>query len=179
MNNALRRNRPLEAAGLTLVINGLGVSPEGVHQQAIAEISNCQEFQPKRNDFAYVKPKGKKFSRFIFQRSPPWYLSVNGSVSDTLNISGHRKKIVSQLRAAKTKDEVKALLDSLVAMLRYQRTDQKLGKIIGNDCTAVAIGRDYGSTAYFYSSKGSMVRRYPNIVRASFTLEDFVLRQTS
>jgi hypothetical protein len=177
LTDTLRRNPALEAVGLTLVINGLGVSPKGVRQQAIAMISNIQEARLKRNDFAYVKPAGRKFSRF-FLPPPRWYMSVSGSISETLNISGHRKKIIGALQAAKTQDEVKALLDSLVAMLRYQRTDQKLGKVIGEDCTAVAIGRDYGSTAYFYGSKDSVVQRYPNVVRADFTLEDFEIRRT-
>ena len=171
LNESLSRNPALRSAGLTLVINGLGLSPSGEHQQAIALVSNRHKPIPKRNDFAEVDPKNTPFSSFF--RSPPtWYMAVHGAVSEQLNIGGHRRKIIEDLKAVNTQDEMKKLLDSLVAMLRLQRTDPKLGKLIGDDCTAVAISKDYKSFSYFYS-RNSTVQRFPNIVRPEGTIEDF------
>ena len=99
-------------------------------------------------------------------------MAVHGAVSEQLNIGGHRRKIIEDLKAVNTQDEMKKLLDSLVAMLRLQRTDPKLGKLIGDDCTAVAISKDYKSFSYFYS-RNSTVQHFPNIVRPEGTIEDF------
>lgn len=169
LNNAVGKNPALQVTGLTLVVNGLGVSPKGEQQQAIAIVSN--RYKPMRNDFANADPKTTPFNTF-FLDPPRWYLAVHGAVSETLNIGGHRRKIIDDLKAAKTQEHVKPLLDSLVAMLRLQRTDPKLGKFIGDDCTAVAIGKDYKSSSYFYS-KDTEVQRYPNLIRPEGTIEDF------
>lgn len=174
-SDARRRNAPLAQFGVTLAINGLGVSPTGVHQQAVAVISNTEEPRPKRNAFVYVNPRGRNFRCFFLPPPNSYYMAVHGSVSETLNISGHRKSIIRCLQTIKAQGEVKPLLDSLAAMLRDQRTDPKLSNVIGDECTAVAIGRDYGSIAYFYASSGSAVSRYPNIVRPGYTVEDFTI----
>lgn len=81
-----------------------------------------------------------------------------------MNIGGQRRKLIRALQAVKTEDKVIDLLDGLFAMLRHLRLDQKLAKVIGKDYTAITIGRDYESGAYFYGSTNAAVRRYPHII---------------
>jgi hypothetical protein len=73
LNRALTKNPAFQRHGLTLVINGLGVSPAGKHQQAVALVSNMEAPTPMRNDFSYVAPKGRAFGCF-FLPPPRWYM---------------------------------------------------------------------------------------------------------
>jgi hypothetical protein len=173
LSAALKSNPAFQRHGLTLVINGLGVSPAGKHQQAVAIVSNMETPIPKYNSFVYAAPKGRSFGIF-FLDPPRWYMSVHGAVSETLNVSGHRKKIIRELKSVRTQEQARRFLDGLVAMLRLQRTDPRLGRLIGDDCTASVIQRDYNSNSYFYS-KTSTVHRYPNIVRPEGTVENFTI----
>ena len=57
LNKAVRRKPALRTIGLTLVINGPGVSPDNVRQLAIAYVSNVGKPHPKRGHFMPLDAK--------------------------------------------------------------------------------------------------------------------------
>lgn len=178
LSEALTRNPSLRSYGLTLVACGLGNSPEGILQPAIALVSNSQEFDLVYRSFKDIKPKTKEFNKYFFDFDSnfSYFISVDGAVGKkiTVAMNSFRRKIENKLRNSKS-DDAKGIVDSLVAMLRLQAKNPDVGFLIGEDCTAVVINSDFRSSSYFYN-QNQKTNRFPNLVRKEGTIEDLESR---
>jgi hypothetical protein len=170
LTQALTKNKSLGLYGLSVVISGLGNSPEGIRQPAIAFISNMEQPIPKSNSFKGASPQGRIFDKYFFDTGKNFttYISVHGAVGPKIAINGIRKKIQNELLGIKSQDELINVMDRLVAMLRLQRKDIRIGHLIGNDCTATVIKSDFNSLSRFYTNDKT-IKRFPNIVSKEFT----------
>ena len=164
LTNAIRGDRNLERYGLTIDIVGLGVSPAGVRQPAVAIITNATEPQIGRNQFKIVDSKGRPFSQYILTPKFQHYIGINGAVGPSIVINGLRRKIEKQLRRMTSLDDLRPIMDRLVAILRLHRQDRILGRVIGNYCLAVAIRSDFTTIVGSYGPKGKSILR-PRIVQ--------------
>jgi hypothetical protein len=164
LNEALGRHPSLGIHGLTIPITGLGNLSRGLHEIAIGSISNMETPQPKYNAFTHVDPKGREFRCFVWTPTPGsapprYYMAVHGSISQKLNIGGHRRKIIRDLESAKTADDVGAVVNSLVAMLRHQRLDSKISGVVGENCNSIVIDRNRKVTVLFHGPTDAVVRQ--------------------
>jgi hypothetical protein len=132
---------------------GLGLSPKGTRQPAIAIVTNCSEPQQKQNRFKHVNPLGRAFERYILD--PPnvrHYVAIDGAVgvsaTGKLAINGLRRKLQRELRDLPDGCDPRSVLDRLVTMLRlHRRQHQELSRVIGEYCVAAAIKSDFLSCA--------------------------------
>jgi hypothetical protein len=164
--NALSRDKNLEKHGLEIVVIGLGFSPAGTRQPAIALITNSSEPQVSRNQFVDVDPIGRPFIRYI--RGPivdRHYIGISGATGGRkLIINGLRRKLEKQLRQSPEGANPRQLLDRLVAILRLHKQDHpQLNQVIGSHCVAVAIMTDLKVVCVSYGPRGGKLL-FPNFV---------------
>jgi hypothetical protein len=166
--NALSGDKNLERHGLEIVVIGLGHSPNGTRQPAIALITNLSEPVASRNQFQVVDSIGRPFSRYILDPvEVRHYVGVSGAIRPPkLMINGLRRKLEKQLRQLPEGSNPKPVLDRLVAMLRLHRQDHpRLSQVIGSHCVAVAIMSDFTVVSGSYGPRGGKLL-LPNIIRA-------------
>jgi hypothetical protein len=171
LTSAIARNAPLLQHGLSLEIVGLGYSPGGVRQPAVAVVTNIQKPTLGCSAFGDIFPPARCFSRFVLQPKFSTFISASGAVGTRLNFNGLRRAVERKLRLAKTDCDYRSIMDDLVTMARLQRRDREMGHWIGEDYTAVMITKDFRSSSFFYTHRHK-VSRFPNIVRSEFTIEN-------
>lgn len=164
----------LDSTGLTVVIMGQALAKSGQIEPAIAEVSNRQKYVAKRNEFEEQKRPYGEFEKWTIALGPRSnFVSVNGAVPQNFPANTFRRKLQRLLNKARTEEDKKRLLTFVVEMLRYHRSHNNLDCVIGEDCTAAFIDDTLKSVSSYYS-KGSSVRRIPNIVSDSLALTDIV-----
>ena len=167
---AAQQDHNLGKYGLEIVVIGLGVSPKGTRQPAIAIVTNCSEPQQNQNRFKYMDPSGRAFERYILD--PPkvrHYVAVDGAVrvsaADKLSINGLRRKLQRELQNLPDGCDPRSVLDRLVAMLRlHRRQHRALSRVIGEYCVAAAIKSDFSVVRGSYGPK-NLVALLPNLIR--------------
>lgn len=178
LTRVTRKNSDLGRRGLTLVVIGLGHSPNRVRQPAVAVISNVEEPNPERGEFRKVSSLGRGFCKYVMNPNCKFYISITGAVGSTIAFNSFRRNIVKRLKTIKTSGNLRHLLNIFVTMLRVQRRDFQFGKLIGNDCMAVAMTSDFRTQLYFYGQHGT-TQRFPHIIRREFTVENFTINRSN
>ncbi len=154
LTNATNRNENLKRFGLEVSVIGLGNSPQGERQIAVAIITNCGEPQARRNQFKDVSPSAT-FQRFILSpANVRFYIGCAGAMRAKLAVNGMRRKLKKRLDKFETDTDPKTILDFLVAMLRSHRRDPHVSRLIGERCVAVAITNNLEVTSVSYDRNG-------------------------
>jgi len=168
------RDRNLGAFGLELAVIGLGISPDGTQQPAIATITNRSEPDPvKKDQLRDVNPAGQPFQRYILVPPPNEpdalrdFIGVYGCLDrrSLQSVKGMRKRIQRDFRRLPHGGDPIPILASMVAMLRLHRKDTRFTRFIGEYCVAVAVKGDYGIVAVSFGLKGQKLL-VPTIIRA-------------
>jgi hypothetical protein len=168
--HAAQIDQNLGKYGLEIVVIGLGRSPEGVRQPAIAFVTNMSEPQQEQNRFKDIDPGGRAFERYIFD--PPkvrHYIGISGAVgvsaAGKLAINGLRRKLQKELQNLPDGSDPRSVLDRLVTMLRLHRQQHPaLSRVIGEYCVAAAIKSDFSVVRGSYGPIGQAML-LPNLIR--------------
>jgi len=164
--NSLCHDKNLGKYGLEIVVIGLGYSPNGIRQPAIAMITNVSE--PAKNQFQFISPISRSFSRYILNPAKVrHYVGVSGAIgAPKLAINGLRRKLEKQLRQLPEGADPKPVLNWLVAMLRlHRRVDPRLSQVIGSHCVAVAVMSNFTVVSGSYGPRGGKLLS-PNVIRS-------------
>jgi hypothetical protein len=168
---AAQLDRNLGKYGLEISVIGLGLSPNGIRQPAIAIVTNCSEPQQKQNRFIHVNPLGRAFERYILD--PPkvrHYVAIDGAVgvpaAGKLAINVLRRKLQRELQNLPDGCDPRSALDRLVSMLRMHRQQhQAFSRAIGEYCVAAAIKSDFSVVRGSYGPKKTRTVLLPNLIR--------------
>jgi hypothetical protein len=169
LTKAIRLDRNVETYGMELVFIGLGLSPAGVRQPAIALLTNRSEPQSSRNQFKDVNPHGRAFERYILDPTQVrHYIGISGAVglkgTGQLAINGLRRKLQRQLAEFPDGGDARLILNRVVAMLRLHRKRPELGRVIGEYCVAAAIKSDFSTVAGSYGPVGQSMM-LPTVIK--------------
>jgi hypothetical protein len=146
----------LQKFGLEIVVIGLGLSPTGIRQPAIAIITNLSEPAKNTNRFSRIDPLGRPFARYILEPEKiRHYIGISGATgAGKLAINGLRRKLEKQLKRLPDNEDPRSTLDRMVAMLRLHRRLPSLGRVIGEHCVGIAIKSDFTVVSGSYGPSG-------------------------
>lgn len=169
LNETVKTNIHLEKCGLTVVIAGLGLNANK-RDLAVAQITNSQKLVKNgiREEFIDILSERNIFRRYFFNpgKKFKWFIEINGAINEKLKVKPFIRVISKKLLKASSQEHSVELVKIIVATLREHRKDGDLSQVIGENCTAVIIGRDFKSYSTFFSKNGSN-NRFPNIVSES------------
>jgi len=159
------KDKKLEQYALEVAVIGLGISPTGVRQPAVALITNCSEPETPRSNFRNVP--NKPFERYVLNPEARHIVGISGAIGGPkLALNGLRRKLQRQLQGLREGEEPRSVLDRLVAMLRLHRQqDPGLARVIGEYCVGVAIKSDFTVVSGSYGPRGGKLL-IPRIIRA-------------
>lgn len=157
LSEAAKLDRNLRQYGVTIDIVGLGYSPGGERQPAIAVVTNVGRPSSNRNRFDPLDPRTHDFEQYFMNLSREGtYIGISGSGTEgkQLAINGLRRKLQKHLAGFLEGEDPRLILTRFVTMLKLHRQHPVLSKFIGGYCVATAIKSDFSSMIVSHGRPG-------------------------